>query len=777
MFRNYFKISIRSMMKNKMFSFLNLLGLSIGLSVFILVGIYAYEEYKIDRFNEHYDTIYRMEYERWFHTPAPLIPLLKEHMPSLEAVSPTENRSINYIENGEKKTLRKVKFVTADFLNIFTIKTISGDLNKVLTEPAYIALSQSLANSLFGDENPIGKQFKMKTENYTFTVGAIFKDFEDQSHLFCEALTRFINLEQTFYKENLYDNWDQWNFQTYIRISENADITTTIETFNKNLNDFMRLQSGEDNDMFLSARHLFDVYFMGNMHKSDNNKHGNLQYLFIFTTMAILTILIAIINFVNIATARAGIRGKEVGIRKVHGANRKDIFSQFIGEAFLLTIIAVIFAFLMAELALPSFNHILGRELSLSILVQPSLILAMVGFIILVGFFTGIYPAYFMASFNLISILKKENVKGKKGLQTRRLFLLFQFIITISLLLFTFAVHHQLNYMRNKDLGFDSDQIIFFGVPMEVLSDIDNFKAKLNAHDTIERTSLHHSTPGNYRMEWGRVLSDVGQVNFFCAPCDENYIPLFDLELVEGRNFDPNLASDKNAFIVNEAFVKANQLENPLEYKFGDDLIIGVVKDFSFQSLHNEIQPMALHYMHDWSSFLAVKTKGRNIEEVVKIIKKECSQYTENKIWIQFVDELLEKQYRKDKIFGKIFSIMSSMAIMVTCLGLLGLIAFESSRRKKEIGVRKVLGASVWQIIHMFNKELFIMLFIASIISWFSGYFILTKWLQNFAYRSEINIFLFLLASLVTLMIAMLTFTFYTYKTANENPVVALKYE
>ena len=763
-------------MRNKVFSAINIVGLAIGIAAFIMVSLYVANELSVDKFNEHYDDIYRIEAGPWFHVPTPLIPIISREMPDLKAVAPTERNTLKFLQNGSELYIRDLIYTQPEFFDIFTIEMISGVGRSALEEPLQLLLSETEAKKLFGEENPIGKQILVDDE-FTFTIAGVFKDFPDNSHLYFAALSSLQNRKIMSGEEGFFENWSNWNYQTYIRLSAGADANKAVDVFNSAFNKEMAEQQPDRQEVEFSLRHLYDIYFFKDLNKDDYCKHGNMQYLLMFATSALLTLIIAVINYINLYTARAGLRAIEIGIRRVNGANRKELISQFMGESFVVSSISFVLAIALSEILLPQFNNIIGKDLALNLFANPLIILYFILGMILIAVLTGLYPAFYMSSFNTIAILKKENIKGKRGLRSRRILMIFQFVITISLILGTLIIFSQMRYMVKKDLGYDKEHILYFGMNSELKEHREALKQKLLENTEIKEVAITHSLPGNFRMEWGRNLDSGQHVNFFSVPCDEDYIPLLELEFIQGRNFNPNLESDKNSYIINEAFVKTYNLEDPLSESSNGNNIVGVVKDFTFQSLHFPIKPMAFVYKLDWAWQISVKIIGKDIGKVTDIIQDDCSEFSEKKVWAKFLDSFIETKYENDKRFSLIFTIFSILAIIISGLGLLGLISFEANRRTKEIGIRKVLGASPLEIVHLFNKEIFVLLGISSIIAWSLGYFMLNNWLQNFAYRINLDLWYFALSTIITAFIALFTFSSLAFKAANSNPVDALKYE
>ena len=752
------------------------MGLSVGIAVSIMVSLYVVSELSVDKFNLHYDNIYRIETGQWFNVPAPLIPIIRTEMPCLEAAALTDRQSIKINFNNNEHSIRNTIFAEPDFFDIFTINIISGEGKSAMEEPYKLLLSETEAKKIFDDENAVGKQITVDKE-YAFTVAGIFSDLPENSHLSLNALSSFKNRKIMTKQEDFYENWSNWNYQVYVRLSDGKNPNEVINSFNTAFNKNMAEIDPDRSEIAFDLRHIKNIYFFKDLNKNDYCKHGNMQYLLLFSMSAILTLIIAIINFINLSTARSSLRAKEIGIRKVNGAGKGDLIKQFMGESVVITVISFIFALILTELFLPQFNEIIDKKLVLNLFNSPSTILSLIAGMVIIAVLTGLYPAFFMSSFNTISIMKRENVRGKSGLRSRRLLMVFQFIITISLILGTLIIYSQMKFMVNKNLGYDKEHILYFWMNSDLKEHEESLKQKLLENTEIKEVSIVHSLPGNFIMEWGRNLDSGTHVNFFSVPCDEDCIKLLNLEIVEGRNFDPDLESDKNAFVINEAFAKKYDFKEPLEESIQEKMIIGIVKDFTFQSLHHSIKPMAFVYFSDWSWLVSIKILGSDIENAKKIIKNCCSEFSDEKVRVRFLKEDIEAKYANDKRFSLIFTIFSVLAIIISSMGLLGLISFEVNRRTKEIGIRKVLGATPLEIINLFNKELFVLLGISSVIAWILGYYLLSGWLQNFAFRIQIGVWHFVLSGFITAFIALFTFSFLAYKAANSNPVEALKYE
>ena len=782
MFKSYLKIAWRNLKKNKLFSLINILGLAVGLAIVIMIGLFVVNEMSVDKHNEYYSDIYRIEGDRWFNIPAPMKPLIDDMMPGLVASARTEFNNLSVKVSEQDFTLYSL-CTDADFLDIFTTKFISGDGKAALKNTNTLLLSESEAKRIFGRINVIGETI-LVNEKHNFTISGVFEDIPENSHFHYSSIISMQTRADIYNTTDLFDNWNNWNYLVYLRLQPNVNIADLTATFNDNFNEFLKEDSGEGTSRLdFQMKSIRDVYFHV-YDKSDGCKHGNLSYVYMFLSAAILTLVIAIINFINLSTARAGLRSVEIGVRKVTGATKSNLLAQFMGETLLTVIISFFLGIGIIELSLPLFNKLTNSNLEFNILHSPLVILGMILGVAVITILAGYYPALHLSKLNPTKALKKESYKGRKGLAFRRLLILIQFFITITLIFGTITIAAQMQFVIQKDLGFDEDQILITYLNGDLADHKKEIKEILLKETDIEEVSYCHSVPGNMKMQWGRNTAKGENINFFSVPCDEDYMNVLGLEIVEGRAFNPNLESDRGTFIFNEAAVKAFGWDNPLEEELaydesfgGSGTIVGVVKDFSFQSLHHTVKPMAFTFEPGWGWVLAVKGRTDNYDNLRQRIELLLNDFTDKPIHINFLDQIMEKKYRDDKRFEKIFKLFSFLAIMISCLGLLGLISYEVNRRTKEIGVRKVMGASVVNILYIFGKELFILLCVSSVIAWTTGYFIMKNWLLNFAYHTSISWWVFILSFLITLFITFVTFSLTAGKAANSNPVTALKYE
>jgi putative ABC transport system permease protein len=765
------------MKKSPLFTFISIFGLAVSLAAFIMIFLYIYGELTTDRNHENYDNIYRLEHDTSTAIPYPLKPLVTEMMPGVQEMAVVINYSSDLTYKEEEFFIRGSVYADPEMLDIFTIEMIAGDGEAALSEPYKIALSQSEAERIFGYENPLGKSVVID-DKYDFTVVAIFQDQPANVHFRIPSFASIDNRRIMTEDEDFYENWRQWNYRGYILVQPNVNIADITATFNQKLGAYFADDDEDETEETYYLRHIKDVYFYEELRKNDYCQHGNKQYLNMFIVAAILILSIAIINYINLATARAGIRAKEIGIRKIVGASHQNIAFQFLSESFLITLGATILAITFVALLIHPFNDLVQKELKFEFWKNPILAGLLLLGIALVSFFAGIYPSLFLAGRKTIGIMKKEAVHSRKGLHFRKILISIQLIVTISLILATLIISSQMQFMVKNDMGMNRDHILFFYLNQDMIGHEKALKEELLKSPRIQNVSHCHSMITRVRMEWGRNLADGSHVSFFCIPCDEDYLDLLGLEIIEGKNFDNSLPKEPGSFIVNEEFLRQYEIDDPLsvEFSYGQK-IVGVVKNFSFQTLHHTIEPMAFLYPPIWSWIIAVKADGNAIDEVKEYINTTCEKFSEKQIGIRFLDEYVEQQYWREKQFGTLFSIFSIIAIVVSSLGILGMILFESERRTKEIGIRKTLGASTTDILLIFGKQISGLLIISCIVAWFCTSWLMQHWLMDFAFRTKMSWWLFAVSGGITFLIATLTYSIHAIKAARRNPVETLKYE
>jgi len=769
MFKSYIKIAFRNLIRQKGFSLINIIGLAIGITVFILIMLYVAGELNADKFHENVDRLYRVERQEKFGiTSIPLLGRITEAIPEIELGSRLMPYPGNLKHNNEITSTR-ITFVDSTFFGMFTFESTIGDLKTALNDKHSMIIKESYAQQLYGDENPLGKTIIF--DELEFTITAVMKDLDKKTQIWTtDLMGNFLILED--YGEDFENDW--WgNYVTYIMLPEGMEPSY----LNDKLAEFNEQMKGIVHESY--PAHWFNpvkkLYFETG--KYDLSLHGNLMTVNMFMAAAILIIVIACINFINLSTARAIVRAKEIGIRKVIGAVKSNLVMQFLGESVILCGIAGFIALVVIELVYPHFAGFFGMNAILNV-TENYLIFA--GGILLIGLISGLYPALYLASSVPIEILRGEQTKGSRGATFRKVLTIFQFAISIILIAGTLIVQKQLNYIQNRDLGFDNNQIMTFRIPSECWNDKrDVFKQELLSISGVKSASYLYTTPGRVILQWGYTDEEGNDFQFRTIPTDHDFIDVFEIPMITGENWEQDRNPDNRGVIVNEALVKMMNWEDPLEETlWGEVPVIGVTENFIYRTLHFEIEPLLLVYDLDQTYSISVKLAGSDIENTIEQIEEKYYEFeSESTFDYYFLDEEFDRYYRAEIRFGKIFSYFSLLAIFVACLGLFGLASFMTSQRIKEIGVRKVLGASVGQLVKMLSYDSVKWVVVANIIAWPICWLIMNNWLEKFVYHTEIDILVLISAGLLTLLIALITVIYHTYKAASANPVEALKYE
>ena len=784
MFSNYLKITFRNIRRYKGYSFINIAGLSIGIFLFLLIIVFVKNEFSYDRFNENFHRIYRVGSSINPTSMAPGVAKgIAESLPDVEKVTRARIMGDYYLsytpsdKTGSRKTFKipNVRWADFTFFDIFSLEMISGDPKTALADPASLVLTESLAASIFGQEDPVGKSVLINS-TYDAKITGVIKDPKN-FHLDFDALASYISLSQRD-KESL----DFWNTPTYILLPEThhqASIERQItELFRERIED--RYPGAE---FFLTP--LKDIYF-----GIGSGKHGSRQTAYIFLAVAFFVLLIACVNFVNLSTARASVRAKEVGLRKVVGSNRGHLITQFLGESLLFTVLAFLISVVMVALFLPSFNTLIEEQLTLSGAFDLWMIIGLVVGIIFVGTAAGLYPAFYLSAFHPSAILKGEKTKGKKSILFRRILIVFQFAISVVLIIGTITVFKQLQFMKNQDLGFQKEHVVLFDLKGNARRRQDEFRQKLLQYPSIQNVSFSQGFPGRiYNYE--SFDREGGRQGFAVFTVDPDYFDVYGFELAQGRLFSWNQKTDMyDKCIMNEAAVKAFGLDSPVGTIFKHNRwqassfprkqveVIGVVKDFHYVSLHQPIEPLVFSWNPGWLWMGNVRLSSSNIQGSISHIEKIWEEMVpEFPFEYVFLDERFDRQYKRDERFGQIFNYFAGLGIFIAALGLFGLASFMAEQRTKEIGVRKVLGATVGKIIVLLSKEFVKWVVVANVIAWPAAYFIMNKWLENFAYRTQINGLIFVVSGCLALFVALATVFFKSLRAATANPVDSLRYE
>ncbi len=787
MLKNYLKIAFRNLGRHKTFSFINIAGLSISLAFVLLIAAYAQFEMGMNKFNKNYDRIYKVGEG---DTPAPVAELIKSNLPQIkEATRIQGGIGFTTIKYGEKVMIVKnVIYSDPDFFNVFTFPAIKGNPQAALAQPMSLVLTESEAERIFGNADPIDKVVEMNNA-YDLTVRAVIEDVPQNSSLQFDGVISFASLKRiqgspTF---NPYD-WYEINYETYVlfpRECNGVELASQIKSL------VLKNMPPADRGFVNPEAYPFkNVYY--NAELSSFSSHGSMERDFALISIGALILLVAMINYINLSTARVSTRNKETGVRKTIGASRASLIIQFLSESVVISVVSMIAAVLIAMVLVELFRQFIDSRLSLFpdfILLRAIVFLA---FAIVVGVLSGIYPAFFLTSFEPNSILKGDIHHGQGKAFLRKSLIVFQFAITIVLLASTIVIYSQLGYMKNKPLGFQKNNIVYFWINKEIYQQRDAFKTKMLSLSSIEDFAYSYSVPGSMGMQWSDSLGYKGMgipVIFNSVPTTSEFIRLMGMKIIEGRNFIPNDTNDVNNVIVNQAFARKYGLQEPLSAEFPDygkdrGKIVGVVKDFNFQSLRSPVTPLAFIDMPDLSWNIGcgvIKMRSSSYADIKSTIDGLTATWREFSpdfpVQYYFLDQALAREYRSDDQFETAFFWFSLFAIFITCLGLFGLTAYTVEQRTKEISVRKILGATVTGITFMLSKQFVMLLLISNVIAWPVAYYVTNRWLRDFAYRIDFSLWIFVMSAAIALAVALLTVSFQTIKAATANPVEALRYE
>ncbi|MFC2161251.1 ABC transporter permease [Acidobacteriota bacterium] len=801
MLKSYLKTTLRNIKKHLGYSFINIMGLAIGMACCILILLFVFDELSYDKFNTDHDRIYRVT-RKWLNEDGvvslhlgqvapPIGPLLKNDFPEiLHAVRIIGADGLLVGRNGNFFEEPRFFFAEESFFNVFTHEMIVGDPATALQDPMTIVITQEMAQKYFGSENPLGQPITVKADpiKVDMTVTGVIKTMPHNSHFHADIIGSFKTYEAVVGEEEM-RNWSSNNYGTYLLLEENYDISQLENQLDPFIDRHMSV--GRSEQTKLQLQKLTDIHLRSHL-DSEIEANSDIIYVYIFSIIAFFVLLIACINFVNLATARSSGRAKEVGLRKVVGAQRSQLIRQFLGESILTAVLSLLIAIALVILILPKFNQFVGRSLSFNLVSNLLLAILLFLFALSVGILSGIYPALFLSAFKPVRILKGKLDSGKKGLSFRTVLVVFQFSISIILIICINVVSKQLSYMQTRNLGFEKEHVVVLPGSPAISENLDSFKSRLLLNPSILSISAAKRVPS------GRLLDSSGAsvlsgetsqpITFRIAllRVDHDYIPTFKMEMAAGRNFSREIRTDSSqAFILNETAIKGIGWKTPEEaidqgFKYGNrsGQIIGVVKDFHFESLHQEISPVVMLLSTSDLNQISIRINSLNIPQTMAHLQDVWSEMRpEYPFSYYFIDENFDQLYRSEENLSRIFSYFAFLSIFIGCLGLFGLASYTAEQRTKEIAVRKVLGASLANLVVLLSKEFSKWVLMANVIAWPIGYIVMSRWIQSFAYRSGITIGTFLLAGILAWAIAFITVSYQTIKASLADPVSSLKYE
>ncbi len=809
MIRNYFKIAFRNLMKYKFISFINLFGLTVGLTCCMLITVYILNELSYDRYNTNANRIYRVT--RSFNNQDGVISLnlstvapafgyyLPGDFPDIQKMTRILDNGPTPIRVGDKVFNEKNSvFADENLFDVFTITALKGNPQKALQDPFSVMLTEEEAKKYFGDDDPMNKTIRYNGQ-FDFKVTGIFKAFPPNAHMHPGMLLSFNSLKDTvlYGEKNLQTSFGNNSFFTYLLMPENFSPQQMISQFPAFVDRRMdhKDYNGQDPSKFtkLGLQKLTDIHLYSHT-DYEAEPNGDMGRVYIFSAIAFFILLIACINYMNLSTARSALRAKEIGIRKVIGAGKKELVWQFLGESVLICWAAILLATACTYFTLPWLNKLSGQELTLSSLLQWKIMVPFLLTPFIIGFFSGIYPALFLSSFKPIKTLKGLFKAGGGNISFRKGLVVTQFSISIILIITTAIVFQQLHYIQNKSLGFDKAHVVTMGYTDEVNKQYEAFRT-----DILQNSAFKNMTRSS-RIPTGRLLDNMGaytlngdsmmpvttDIKFVSS--DYDFVSTFGIPMTAGRFFSREFGTDTAGFVINESAVKALGWKDPAtaigkDFKYGmqQGHIIGVINDFNFESMHQAIVPIVLvmfpdsrHYFNN----LSMKISGSDISSSVAFMEKTWKKYFPGTpADYTFLDENFDKLYQSEQKQATIFTIFACVAIFIACLGLFGLSAFSISQRIKEIGIRKVLGANVGGIVGLLSKDFLLLVGIATLMAFPIAWYAMHNWLKDFAYRIHIQWWVFVLAGVLAACIAFITVSLQAIKAALANPVKNLRTE
>jgi putative ABC transport system permease protein len=772
MLKSSLKISIRSIKKHKGYSFINIFGLAAGMSCCLLILLWVQNELSYDRFHKNLDSIYSVT-ANTRSQPAPLGPALKDGYPEILNAVRFSNPEVTVLYQEKCFSENNFYFADPSVFEVFTFPFIQGDPKSALTDPYSVVITEKTARKYFGKEEPIGKILKIRNET-DLHVTAVIHNIPTNSLLQFDFLGSF-----EMYTSPVGNHWCNHAYETYIQLAKHVRAEHILP---------------EISDIVMKNCKIvhtpIDIQPMGRIHLYEE---GAITYVYIFSAIALFVLMIACINFMNLTTARSRNRIKEIGIKKVVGAYRSSLIKQFFLESILFALVSLFLALVIIAIVLPYFNSFLETDLTFNILQNPFLLGGLIGITLITGVVSGFYPALFLSSFRPARLLKSlagSSAVSSRGSLFRKVLVVSQFAISITLIIGTLIIYSQMNFIRNMNLGFNKDQLIFMSLKGDIQQKRDSFQNDLLKNPNIAGVTLASSLPsyvGNTAsgFSWEGMDADLKPYWQFVST-DFDYIPTLGIEIIEGRNFSRQFSTDiSEAIIVNEKAAAIMGFESPVGKRFdlweNQAKIIGVVRNFHFRPVHQQIEPLMI-----WIGSNAFKRQilvrlrphTSNLQNTLAHIEEVWRMYAPGfPFEFHFLNEAFDQNYRDEQKFGKITRYFTLFAILISCLGLFGLAAYMAEQRTKEVGIRKTLGATVPNIVLHFLKEYWPLIVLANVLAWPLAYFLMTKWLQSFAYRAHIGILIYMLSGTLALVIALLTVSYQAIKAATANPVDSLRYE
>ena len=807
MIKNYLKTAVRNLFKHKGYTFINILGLAIGMTACLLILMFVRHELSYDGYHQNSDRIYRVAMEaRWGGrdfdiavVPAATAKTMVTDFPEVEDAVRFRQRG-DFIVQYKDQNFREEKIIFTDttFFKLFSIPLLQGDAESALINPYSIVLSRKTAQKYFRDEDPLGKTLKLDNR-YDYKVTGVFEEIPDNTHFHFDILLSMESIEES---RDL--SWGSQNFQTYILLQQEADPSALEAKFPGMLEKYMWPQFAQilgitvdeihkSTDMWVKfyLQPLKGIHLHSDL-LGELGPNNDIRYIYIFSAIALFILIIASINFMNLSTARAAGRAKEVGLRKVLGSQRRQLIIQYLMESTFLSFISIIFAIGIVVLALPAFNQLSGKSLEISTIFHQRMPFYLILLAVLTGFLAGSYPSFFISAFQPIQVLRGKMKIGVKSGMMRSALVVFQFTASIVLIIGTIVIFKQLRYIQNKNLGFNKEQVLILDNAYLLEKQTKTFKEKMKTYPQILNASISGYLPVPSMRSNNAIFpegkrDDERSTSFQNWIVDYDYLETMGMKLVEGRFFSQEFSTDDQAAVINQSVAKQFSWPDPVGRRLGRIInqkgdiklytVIGVMEDFHFESLRENIGPLVM-FLGENRGNISFRLKTQDVSSVIGLLEQQWKQFLPNQPFeYSFLDERFEQMYQSEQKIGKIFTVFASLAIFIGCLGLFGLAAFTAEQRTKEIGIRKVLGATSPRIIRLLLKEFVILVGIANLIAWPIGYLVINRWLTDFSYRTSPHILIFIFAGILSLVVSLLTVSFQAVKAALADPIRSLRYE
>jgi putative ABC transport system permease protein len=784
MFQNYVKTAWRNMRRRPGYAFITIFGLVVGLASCLAILLWVRDEMSYDRFHANFGSIHRVIVqagdpgggsESFAVLPPNLGPALKAEFPEILQTARHLYVGQQLVSRGERRFYEdKISLVDPEFLQIFSFPLLRGDVRSALADPHSIVLTRAAAAKYFGNDDPLGGTLRLNNRS-DYTVTGILADIPAQSHLAFAILFPAAAAAEFGYPNT--DTWTQFSYETYVLLHAGADVRSLEAKIAPRLKKPL-----EGEDVSLRLQPLADIH-LRSASILEGEARGDIEKVILFSLLAVFILFMACINYLNLATAQGSARAKEIGLRKVNGANRREIIVQFLGESLLQTALAMVIAMVLIVLCLPLFNSLTGKEIRADSLLAPSTWLPLLGFLLFTGILAGIYPAFFLSRLRPASVLKGRLALGAGGPYLRRALVVFQFALTIAMIIGSVTLFRQMQFLRTRSLGFDKDLVLMVPVRGELARQAGPLKSEIlrnpfvaSASEASDPVMMFGSTIALDEWE-GRKPGE--KVKFDFVWCDEDYLETHGIEMAQGRFFTEAANGGMNdKIVISESGVRALGMTSPIGKRLGKRQIIGVVKDFHARSLHSAISPVAMAYDPAKFGYLFIKIKQGNIAAALASVadtwKRAAPEYPFD---FEFLDQQIDKLYRADRKLAGVINVFAVLALLIANLGLLGMAAYLTVRRRKEIGVRKVLGATMPQILLMLSREFTTWVAWAAVIACPLAWLALNRWLSTFAYRIPIGIGIFVLSILLAFSIAWITVSYQAVRAARANPADSLRYE